>query len=59
MVAANNGFNRCKNTATLLEAFPEVRSEIPNARLHLIGEDHGPGGRAEQWARQRGLCALR
>lgn len=56
IVAVNNGFNRCKNTATLLEAFPEVRSEIPDARLHLIGEDHGPGGRAEQWARQRGLC---
>jgi len=56
VLAANNGFNRLKNTTTLLEAFATARRDLPQARLSLAGVDHGPGGRAAQWARGRGLA---
>jgi glycosyltransferase involved in cell wall biosynthesis len=57
ILAANNGFNRWKNTSTLLEAFSLVRSESSGARLLLAGEGHADGGPAHQWALPRRLCA--
>ena len=55
ILAANNGFNRLKNTAKLIKAFDLVRREIPGAQLHLAGSDHGIDGPAEKWATERRL----
>jgi L-malate glycosyltransferase len=56
IIAVNNGFSRFKNVASLLRAFPKVRSEIGGATLELIGQEFGPGGRAERWAKDEGLA---
>lgn len=55
IVAVNNGFSRFKNVASLLRAFPKVRSQLNGATLELIGSDFGPQGQAEVWARSHGL----
>lgn len=55
IIAVNNGFSRFKNVASLLRAFPKVRSSLSGATLELIGQDFGPDGRAEKWARGEGL----
>ena len=55
IIAVNNGFSRFKNVASLMKAFPRVRSEIGGAALALIGHDFGPDGRAERWATSQGL----
>ncbi len=50
------GFGRLKNLATLLRAMPLVRMRRPDARLTVFGDDHGPGGISEKWARAQGLA---
>lgn len=56
-VAINDGFSRWKNVATLLRAFALLRRGRPEARLRLIGRDHGPGETAQRWADGAGLTA--
>jgi len=51
-----NGFDRLKNSSTLLESFALVRRKYPKATLRLAGVNHGPEGTAEKWASERGLC---
>lgn len=55
LLAINDGFSRRKNTATLLSAFALLRSSHPEARLTLVGDDHGVGGGAHGWASRNGL----
>ncbi len=55
LVAANHGFDRRKNTATLLAAFALARRRLPGARLRLVGDGPEAGGAAATWARARGL----
>jgi glycosyltransferase involved in cell wall biosynthesis len=50
-----NGFDRLKNTSTLIEAFALLRQKYPSATLRLAGVGHESGGKAELWARERGL----
>ncbi len=50
-----NGFDRLKNTSTLIEAFALLRQKYPLATLRLAGQGHESGGKAELWARERGL----
>ncbi len=57
IVSINNGWDRRKNVATLLEAFAEVGRRVPGASLVLIGTPYGAGEAAEAWARDRGLGA--
>jgi glycosyltransferase involved in cell wall biosynthesis len=45
-----------KNTQTLLAAFGRVRAAVPGAGLILFGNGLGPGGPAEQWAREQRLA---
>ncbi|HZK75036.1 MAG TPA: glycosyltransferase family 4 protein [Clostridia bacterium] len=45
-----------KNGTTAIEAFAEVRAQLPHASLHMIGHGLGPGGPAESWAAERGLA---
>ena len=52
-----NGWGSYRNSHVSLQAFAEVRARIPHACLLMFGDDHGPGGRAEQWARQHNLTA--
>lgn len=52
----NSAFSKGKNTATLLRAFPAIRDQLGDVELTLIGSGHGPGGRAERWARSHGLA---
>lgn len=56
VVAVNQGFGRRKNVTSLLKAWPRIRSEVPHARLELIGEGHGRGEEAERWAATAGLA---
>lgn len=56
LVAVNDGFSRRKNVGRLLEAFALVRRAFPGCRLDLAGAEHEPGGRAQAWARERGLA---
>ncbi len=53
--ALANGFARLKNTSTLIEAFALLRQKYPSATLRLAGVGHESGGKAESWARERGL----
>jgi glycosyltransferase involved in cell wall biosynthesis len=46
-----------KNGTAAIEAFAEVRADLPHASLHMIGHGFGPGGPAECWAAERGLGA--
>ncbi len=50
------GFGRLKNLVTLLRAMPIVRARLPHARLMVFGDDHGPGGASEAWARAQGIA---
>ena len=56
IVAVSNGFSRFKNVANLLRAFPKIRSALSGSKLQLIGQDFGPAGRAEGWAKSEGLA---
>ncbi len=57
IVSVNNGFGPLKNVKRLLEAFRELRQRGLDCRLDLVGDDYGPGGTCEMWARQRRLAA--
>lgn len=46
------GWTAQKNAGVALEAFRQVRHEIPGVRLLMFGLDYQPGGPAEQWARE-------
>ena len=52
-----NGWGRIKNGRTAIEAFALVKRKLPEARLLMFGEGHGPTGAAERWAAERGLSA--
>jgi glycosyltransferase involved in cell wall biosynthesis len=52
----SNGFDRLKNTSTLIESFALIRQKCPSATLRLAGVGHGQGGEAERWASEQGLC---
>lgn len=53
ILAVNSGFSPFKNVQTLLQAFPLVREQVPDAALHLVGSDYERGGAAERWAVER------
>lgn len=55
IVSVNNGFGRRKNVAVLLEAFSQMRAQMPGCQLRLFGSGFGSGGPAEQWAKAHGL----
>lgn len=55
LLSVTNEFSGRKNTSTLLEAFAIIRRRFPQSRLRLAGIDHGPGEKAQAWARERGL----
>ncbi len=55
IVAVNQGFSPYKNVATLLNAFPLIRSAMPHAQLRLIGRGYEIGGPAWVWAEKAGL----
>lgn len=44
------GWNKRKNPKTLLAAFALIRSQIPEARLEVIGLEMGEGEAAHRWA---------
>jgi L-malate glycosyltransferase len=50
------GWNRRKNPKPLLQAFCELRKQVPHVRLLLIGSGFGKGGPAERWLQRRGGC---
>lgn len=54
--AVLNGYNRRKNSDTLISAFSDYRKSFPSAKLILFGHGHGPYQEAEQWARGLNLC---
>lgn len=51
----SNGFDRLKNTVTLLRAFAEIRSRDANATLALVGAGHEERGPAHVWAGEHRL----
>lgn len=53
--ALNVGFNRLKNTETLMVAWKLVRDRIPNSELVLAGPGYGQGESAHEWAKRAGL----
>lgn len=54
IVSINNGFDRRKNTQTLLRAFSLIHDLLPDAGLYLLGGGYERGGVAEQWAEAHG-----
>jgi glycosyltransferase involved in cell wall biosynthesis len=50
-----NGWGNYKNGQAAIEAFALTRREIPDARLFMFGDGHGPGEIAERWARANKL----
>lgn len=50
-----NGFDGRKNTKVALEAFGLLRSTGADARMVMIGTDHGRGEAAHEWASREGL----
>ncbi|MFD9631072.1 glycosyltransferase family 4 protein [Streptomyces violascens] len=56
LLCVTSGFTTLKNTAALLEAFSQARSEMRELELRIVGPGHGPGEDAEVWARARGLA---
>jgi len=51
-----NGWAALKNPQVALRAFAQLRLQLPDAELHLMGTDFGPGERAAQWAAGQGLA---
>lgn len=45
-----NGWAALKNPQVALRAFAQLRLQLPDAELHLMGTDFGPGERAAHWA---------
>lgn len=56
LLAINDGFDRRKNVAVLLDAFALVRRSFPACVLDLAGTGHQPGGPAQAWAQRHGLA---
>jgi glycosyltransferase involved in cell wall biosynthesis len=56
VLSVSSNFSRLKNVGNLLRAFPAVRRQLGDVELMLVGGDYEPGGRAERWARSRGLA---
>jgi len=54
-VAVLSGFDRRKNSTTLLKAFSLVRQHLPSSELWLVGPGHGPGEEAQKWAKKQNL----
>jgi L-malate glycosyltransferase len=50
-----NGWGRRKNPEVAFKAFALMRHRIPGAKLYVMGNDYGPGEKAESWAREHGL----
>lgn len=50
-----NGWGRRKNPTTALLAFRLFRQNYPDAELHIFGNDFGPNGIGEKWAKQNSL----
>ncbi|MDA8358791.1 MAG: glycosyltransferase family 4 protein [Actinomycetota bacterium] len=50
-----SSWSALKNGAAAIEAFGQVRAELPKASLRMIGHGFGPGGPAERWAAEHGL----
>jgi glycosyltransferase involved in cell wall biosynthesis len=50
IVMVANGWGKIKNAQAGLQAFAQLRSNYPAARLRLFGEDFGRGGSADLWA---------
>jgi len=55
IISINNGIGRLKNVQSLMRAFRRIRKENPDYRLKLVGNDFEPAGRAEKWAKDKGL----
>lgn len=55
LVAVARGFDRRKNTATLLRAHAVLRRDL-DAHLTIFGAAHEPDGPAAVWARTHGLA---
>jgi glycosyltransferase involved in cell wall biosynthesis len=53
--AVLTGWGPLKNGRALLHAFRLIRESLPECRLHLFGDDNGPGEAAELWAKRRQL----
>ena len=49
------GWGKRKNGGVTLRALSEVQRTLPNARLLMFGDDHGPNGAANIWAAERRL----
>lgn len=56
IVSANNGFAKLKNVKSLLYAFNLIKKKIPTCRLILVGDEFERNGKAEQWAKEKGLA---
>lgn len=52
----SNGFSALKNTRVVLQAVAQLRARLPQAELHLYGQDFERGGPAQRWAAAQGLC---
>ncbi|MCL4472141.1 MAG: glycosyltransferase family 4 protein [Sulfuricella sp.] len=50
-----NGWGAHKNPQPALRAFAALRRRLPAAELSIMGSDYGVGGKAESWARSKGL----
>lgn len=50
-----NGWDARKNPKPALRAFAALRSTFPAAELDIMGSDYGVGGKAEAWAKSKGL----
>lgn len=50
IIAINRGFFERKNLPTLLRAFAELRKDLPELRLKLVGRGSEPNGIGQQWA---------
>jgi glycosyltransferase involved in cell wall biosynthesis len=51
-----NGWGARKNPQPALRAFAALRRQFPAAELSIMGIDYGVGGKAESWARSKGLA---
>lgn len=51
-----NGWGDLKNPQPALRAFAALRRRYPAAELSIMGIDYGVGGKAESWARSKGLA---
>jgi len=51
-----NGWGALKNPQPALRAFAALRRQFPAAELNIMGSDYGVGGKAESWARSKGLA---